>query len=87
MKLKAFYDEPFVAQQLFNQWARGKNLTREVLIHTHFIMIGPNLGDARLLIVVIHPEGKEWDETPIQLTAPVHPEHGGHIKVEEVKVE
>jgi hypothetical protein len=69
MKCKIFYDEPAVAQAAFNEWADGKALGRDVLIHTHMLTVGTGLLDARLMIVVIHPDNDYWNSTkskPIQ---------------------
>jgi hypothetical protein len=86
MKCKIFYDEAFVAQDLFNKWAKGKALAKDVIIHTQVTerIESCETTSPRLLIIVFHPEGQQWDAT--HLTAPVHQEPEPHVKVEEMKV-
>jgi hypothetical protein len=86
MKCKIFVGIWYEAQDAFNQWAKGKALTRDVLIHT--ICIGKEniYTDGRIAIIVYHPEDPYWDETPKQLTVPIHDVPVPHIKVEEIKV-
>jgi len=86
MKCKIFYGTWYEAQDAFNKWAKGKALTREVLIHTL-----PNLSklaveDPEIIIVVYHPEDEYWDKTEKNLTVPIHDVPVPHIKVEEIKV-
>jgi hypothetical protein len=69
MKCKIFGGiTPELTISQFNAWAKGKALTREVLIHS----LLAKAEDGRcpdLLILVYHPEGPEWDktETPSKL--------------------
>jgi len=46
----------------FNEWAKGKALTKDVIIHTHadIIPIKENTY-TYLAITVYHPEGKPWE--------------------------
>jgi len=74
MKMRIFYDEPAVAQAKFNQWAEGKALTRDVIIHTHALSVGTGLLDGRILIVVITPEGAVWNSTKSNPIPRVQPE-------------
>lgn len=68
MKCKIFVGTWFEAEHAFNNWAKGKQLTREVIIHE--IVIPPASPALMQLfaIIVYHPEGKEWDATDIPIT-------------------
>ena len=56
MKAKIFYDI-----NSFNAWAKGKALTRDVILHT--ITWERNTpGDTGFAIVVFHPENDVWDK-------------------------
>jgi len=71
MKIKVFIGEWYEAQDAFNKWAKGKALTKEVIIHTHieaFYELGKYA--PKMTITVIHPEDPFWDATQ---TAPVQP--------------
>ena len=46
----------------FNYWAKGRQLTREVIIHTLHLSKHED-GSENIAIVVYCPEGKEWDTT------------------------
>jgi hypothetical protein len=53
----------------FNKWAKGKALTRDVLIHTVHTNVMYDTGETQIAIVVYHPEDPFWDATqdkPIQ---------------------
>jgi hypothetical protein len=86
MKCKIFIGEWYEAQDAFNQWAKGKALTRDVVIHTIPLSRTPEMTDAWIAIIVYHPEDPFWDETPKQLTVPIHDVPVPHIKIEEIKV-
>jgi 2-C-methyl-D-erythritol 4-phosphate cytidylyltransferase len=64
MKCKIFSGEWYKAQDAFNAWAKGKSLTRDVLIHT--ISLAPTVERAydKIAIVVYHPDDPSWDKTP-----------------------
>jgi hypothetical protein len=63
MKLKVFYGTMDEAVESFNKWAKGKKLTREVIIHTlAFPTPDTNVPDY-FAIMVFHPEDPEWDKT------------------------
>ena len=68
MKLKIFYGSVTQAIDAFNKWAKGKNLTREVIIHEQMAQRTVELGFAEpvLMIFVYHPEGAIWDSTEDQ---------------------
>ena len=87
MKMKVFTGRWYDTMDAFNNWAKGKALTKEVLIHTH-AEFNPIYEDKEvaLTIVVIHPEDPHWDKTEPQLTAPIHNVPVPHIKIEEIKV-
>ena len=86
MKCKIFIGEWYEAQDAFNAWAKGKALTREVLIHTIAFPPKDPHSPEIITIIVYHPEEPHWDETPKQLTAPIHNIPIPHIKIEEIKV-
>jgi len=66
MKAKLFWGPPASVIVAFNQWAKGKALSRDVIIHS---FTGPSAdlqaGGADLYIIVYHPEDKSWDKTEI----------------------
>ena len=63
MKCTIFRGHYLEAQEDFNRWAKGKNLTRDVIIHEQVLFSHEEPSIAHLLIIVYHPEGKEWDTT------------------------
>jgi len=63
MKCKIFIGRWFRVQAAFNNWAKGRKLTREVIIHEMLIKEADEMGNAKIAIIVYHPEGKEWDRT------------------------
>jgi len=63
MKMKVFYDEVLKVQDAFNKWAKGKKLTKDVIIQVVPFPASESSYSDGMAIVVIHPEGKEWDET------------------------
>jgi len=63
MKCKIFYGAPIEAVDAFNKWAKGKALTREVLIHEQVIYPRIEIPEPQLVIIVYHPEGPFWDAT------------------------
>jgi len=75
-----------VVQDAFNTWAKGKALTREVIIHTHVTFNPQHFFAEQAAIVVFHPEGEPWERTRKHLVAPVHDHPVPHIKVEEAQV-
>jgi len=61
MKVKIFYDKPENVEKQFNEWAKGKALTRNVIIHTiAFPSFAEGIADW-IAIVVYYPEGL-WPE-------------------------
>jgi len=63
MKCKIFEGTWYEAQDAFNQWAKGKRLTKDVIIHTHVTQQGLKHIEARIAIIVFHPDTPEWDKT------------------------
>jgi hypothetical protein len=86
MKCKIFTGKWYEAQDAFNQWAKGKALTREVLIHEQIVPHVLGEHEPRLMIVVYHPEDPHWDETPQKPAIPVYEVPIPKTKVEEIKV-
>jgi len=69
MKCTIFVGRWYDAQYAFNQWAKGKDLTREVIIHTVHTNVMYQTGETQLLIVVYHPDTPEWNRTETKTTA------------------
>lgn len=57
MKAKIFYDV-----ESFNRWAKGKALTKDVIIHT-VAWQRESVSDSGFAIIVYHPEDPFWDKT------------------------
>lgn len=87
MKMKVFVGAWYEAQDAFNKWAKGKNLSRDVIIHTAAEVYyeggtyAPNLA-----IIVIHPEDPFWDKTEAEPIPAVQPEVSGEPRVESEEV-
>ena len=86
MKCKVFIGSYLTAQDAFNAWAKGKMLTRDVIIHEQVMYPREEAPDTQLLIIVYHPDGKEWDATPRTLSAPIHDKPVEHIKESEIVI-
>lgn len=86
MKCKVFVGRWYDAQDAFNVWAKGKMLTRDVLIQTQHIYVAESPQEHFLAIIVFHPEGKEWDATSKTLSAPIHDKPVEHIKESEIVI-
>ena len=63
MKCKIFTGEWYDAQDAFNKWAKGKALTRDVVIHTVFVGFPQACMSPHIAIIVYHPEDPQWDKT------------------------
>jgi len=62
MKVKIFYGHPENVEKQFNEWAKGKALSRNVIIHTSAYPTGQaGIYDA-VMIAVYYPEGSQFDE-------------------------
>jgi hypothetical protein len=72
MKVKVFTGEYGEVVVEFNNWAEGKALNKDIIIHTSVHHIFDTRMIAKLSIVVLYPEGSRWDtelEQPKVLTA------------------
>lgn len=74
MKCKIFIGEYYEAEEAFNVWAKGKPLTKEVLIHEQIAYAHNNSSNPLLLIIVYHPDDAFWDKTPTKPVQRVQPE-------------
>ena len=86
MKCKIFIGKWYDAQDSFNAWAKGKALTREVLIHTIPLSKEPTLIDSWIAIVVYHPEDPQWDKTEPQADKPLSPYEAEKRRLEHAQV-
>jgi hypothetical protein len=86
MKCKIFFGLWYEAQDAFNAWAKGKALTRDVLIHEQLMWTAGEPKTPCLLIIVYHPEDPFWDATEPTLTAPIHTKPEPHIKENEIVI-
>jgi len=61
VKCKIFYGIPITVEAQFNEWAKGKALTRDIIIHT--IPFPVEHGGLRdfIAIIIYYPEGSIWD--------------------------
>jgi len=63
MKCKVFYGRWDEAMDTFNEWAKGKALTKDVIIHTNaHIEVKDGNTFTYLAITVYHPEDPLWDK-------------------------
>jgi len=72
MKCKIFIGTWYEAQDAFNQWAKGKALTRDVLIHEQLYTHSAGTEAPYLMIIVYHPEDPHWDKTETPPKPPAH---------------
>jgi len=86
MKCKIFIGTWYEAQDAFNHWAKGKALSRDVLIHEQVMHSHDTAGNTIMAIIVYHPEDPFWDETPQKQTIPVQNVPIIQTKVETIKV-
>lgn len=63
MKVKIFEGKWYDMMDDFNKWAKGKKLTKDVIIHTHTTRPGGEYSEPRMAIIVFHPDTPEWDKT------------------------
>jgi len=62
MKVKIFYGRLEEVEKRFNEWAKGKALTKNVIIHSA-ISPAPAIGSVDLCAIFIYyPEGSQFDE-------------------------
>jgi hypothetical protein len=69
MKCTIFVGRWYDAQYSFNNWAKGKDLTRDVIIHEQVIYPREEEPTPQLLIIVYHPDTPEWNRTETKTTA------------------
>lgn len=76
MKCKVFTGPPELAVILFNMWAKGKALCKDVLIHTQVAerIVGCDSTAPILIIIVYHPDDPYWDKTQVTTPQPTPPE-------------
>lgn len=86
MKCKIFIGNWYEVQDLFNAWAKGKVLTREVLIHEQVMNTHDAQDNTIMAIIVYHPEDPYWDKTEPEATIPVMNVPILQTRVEEIKV-
>jgi len=61
MKVKIFYGEVPVIERQFNEWAKGKALTKDVIIHTVAFPTYQAGTPDMMVIAVYYPEGSPFD--------------------------
>lgn len=86
MKLQIFSGTEYDVKQQFNEWAKGKALTREILIHEQVMHQGLEAYETIFALFVYYPEGSSWEEMPQMMTAPIHQKPEPHVKLKEVQV-
>jgi hypothetical protein len=86
MKCKIFVGRRYEVQDLFNAWAKGKALTKDVIIHTIHTNVIYHEGETQIAIIVYHPEDPQWDTTPPKPAVPVHEVLINGVKVKNVQV-
>jgi len=64
MKCKVFTGTWGEALHNFNDWAKGKLLTRDVIIHEQMYRNRDSLAELGVIIFVYFPEGSLWDNEP-----------------------
>jgi hypothetical protein len=82
MKCKIFIGLYFEAQNQFNAWAKGRALSKYVIIHEQILPINDTFADARLLIIVYYPEDDVWDKTQTEPIPAVQPKPIDFARVE-----
>jgi len=86
MKCKIFIGVWYDVQDAFNKWAKGKALSRDVLIHEQVMHTHDTAGNTIMAIIVYHPEDPQWDKTEPTLSCPVHLKPEPHIKEKEIVI-
>jgi hypothetical protein len=86
MKTKTFFGEAREVEVAFNSWAKGKALTKDIIIHTSMHYIYAREMTVKLSIVVLYPEGSVWDKEPKTPEVPTIrlDEHFNAIRTEDV---
>lgn len=70
MKTKTFTGNIGEVEVAFNNWAKGKALNKDIIIHTSVHYIYTREMTVKLSIVVLYPEGSIWDKEPEQQKMP-----------------
>ncbi|MBU1067746.1 hypothetical protein KKE60_08160 [Patescibacteria group bacterium] len=67
MKCKVFKGTWYDAADAFNRWAKGKVLTRDIIIHTQVTerIEGCDTTSPTLMIIAFYPEDSNWDKEPV----------------------
>lgn len=74
MKIKTFSGEAGEIVVAFNNWAKGKTLNKDIIIHTSMHYVYERVMHLILAIVVLYPEGSLWDKEPETPKAQLTPE-------------
>jgi len=61
MKVKIFYGLAKDVEKQFNEWAKGKALSRNVIIHTSYSEGAMQGMQGCVVIAVYYPEGSQFD--------------------------
>ena len=61
MQCKIFYGEKDSVEEAFNDWAKGKELSKDVIIHTFAHASGKYAARDFVLIAVYYPEKSQFD--------------------------
>ena len=62
MKVKIFYGKIEEVEKQFNEWAKGKALTKNVIIHT-VAYPTPAIGASDYIVIAVYyPEGSQFDQ-------------------------
>ena len=63
MKCTIFIGEWYDVIEAFNDWAKGKALTREVIIQSHATHDQEHRYETQFAIFVFHPDDYHWNST------------------------
>jgi hypothetical protein len=61
-------------ERRFNEWAKGKALTREVIIQSHLSTYIDHPEAVYMTILVFHPNDDHWNKTADKPIQPIQPE-------------
>lgn len=82
MKCKIFVGRWYEAQDAFNAWAEGKQLTRDIIIHEQVLVAADEWTAALMAIIVYHPDDSFWDATETKPIRQVQPKTNQSTRVE-----
>jgi hypothetical protein len=74
MKCTIFTGDLLDAYDQFNNWAKGKALTKEVIIHTYVTHGVEDESETQITIFVFHPDDDHWNKTADKPIQPIQPE-------------